>query len=339
MFRNLIILGLLINAGQAMVLAQAACDGKQIFTEKACAGDNVMADEKSLFEMVAMYRSSNGLPAAKLSTALSKLANRHLIDIKVNIRSFTHSWSNCPYDIKDEKTWPCVIDAPARMNSGYLGQGYETLYVTSEKIAKVSNALDSWKKSTLHNSIITNQGMFKDLAWEEIGVAVDGSYVALWFGTPKKAGSMGSEGSGLGITYEQVVAGLSKIVAIKQESTTIEATKWQGTSPDKKIKMEIFGTKKDVSEAKLSVTAKLEADKSLSPKSFDVLATLLKNAFPSWPDREAWLLSSLKAIGANSSVERTKIIGKNLVEIRHGAGGSIVLQIVPQAANRAIEIN
>lgn len=339
MIRNLIILGMLISAGPTIIYAQAACDGKQIFTEKVCAGDNVTADEKSLFELVAMYRSSNGLPAAKLSTALSKLANRHLIDIKVNIRSFTHSWSNCPYDIKDEKSWPCVIDAPNRMNSGYLGQGYETLYVTSEKIAKVSNALESWKKSSLHNSIITNQGMFKDLAWEEIGVAVDGSYVALWFGTPKKARSMGSEGSGLGITYEQVVAGLSKIVAIKQESTTIEATKWQGSSPDKKIKMEIFGTKKDVSEAKLSVTAKLEADKSLSSNSFNVLATLLKNAFPSWPDREAWLQSSLKAIGANNSAERTKVIGKNLVEVRHGAGGSIVLQLLPQAANRAIEIN
>lgn len=339
MIRNLIILGILISAGPAIIHAQAVCDGKQIFIEKVCAGDTVTADEKSLFELVAMYRSSNGLPAAKLSTALSKLANRHLIDIKVNIRSFTHSWSNCPYDIKDEKTWPCVIDAPNRMNSGYLGQGYETLYVTSEKIAKVSNALESWKKSSLHNSIITNQGMFKDLAWEEIGVAVDGSYVALWFGTPKKAGSMGSEGSGLGITYEKVVAGLSRIVAIKQESTTIEATKWKGSSPDKKIKMEIFGTKKDVSEAKLSVTAKLETDKSLSSKSFNVLATLLKNAFPSWPDREAWLQSSLKAIVANNSAERTKVIGKNLVEVRHGAGGSIVLQIVPQTANRAIEIN
>ena len=339
MIRNLIILGILISAGPAIIHAQAVCDGKQIFIEKVCAGDTVTADEKSLFELVAMYRSSNGLPASKLSTALSKLANRHLIDIKVNIRSFTHSWSNCPYDIKDEKTWPCVIDAPNRMNSGYLGQGYETLYVTSEKIAKVSNALESWKKSSLHNSIITNQGMFKDLAWEEIGVAVDGSYVALWFGTPKKAGLMGSEGSGLGVTYEKIVAGLSRIVAIKQESTTIEATKWQGSSPDKKIKMEIFGTKKDVSEAKLSVTAKLEADKSLSSRSFNVLVTLLKNAFPSWPDREAWLQSSLKAIGANNSAERTKIIGKNLVEVRHGAGGSIVLQIVPQAANRAIEIN
>lgn len=322
-----------------MIHAQAECDGKQIFSEKACAGDNVTADEKSLFDLVTSYRSSNGLPVSKLSTSLSKLANRHLIDIKVNLRYFTHSWSNCPYDIKDEKTWSCIIDAPVRLNSGYEGQGYETIYVTSEKTAKVSNALESWKRSSLHNSIITNQGMFKDLPWDEIGVAVDGSYVALWFGTPKKAGSMGSEGAGLGITYEQIVAGLSRIVVIKQESTTIEATKWQGSSADKKITMEIFGTKKDVTEAKLSVTARLEADRSLSPRSFNVLVTLLKNAFPGWPDREAWLLSSLKAIGANTSAERTKIIGKNVVEIRHGAGGSIVMQLIPQSAKRAIEID
>lgn len=339
MIRILIILGVLISADPAVIHAQAACDGKQIFTEKACAGDTVTADEKSLFDLVSIYRSSIGLPTAKLSTALSKLANRHLIDIKVNIRSFTHSWSNCLYDIKDEKTWPCVIDAPTRMNSGYAGQGYETIYVTSEKIAKVNNALESWKKSSLHNSIITNQGMFKDISWDEIGVAVDGSYVALWFGTPKKVDSMGSEGSGLGITYEKVIAGLSGVVRIKQESTTIEATKWQGSSPDKKIKLEIFGTKKDVTEAKLSVTAKLEDDRRLSQKSFNVLATLLKNAFPSWPDREAWLQGSLKAISANNSAERTKIVGKNVVELRYGAGGSVVMLIIPQTAKRAIEIN
>ena len=147
MYRNLIIIVLFILAGFVFVDAQSTCDGKQLFTAAACAGDAVSPDEKALFDLVTNYRASKSLPAAKLSLSLSKLANRHLIDIKVNLKTFTHSWSNCPYDIKDEKTWPCIIDAPKRMNSGYSGQGYETIYVTTELKANGNLVIDAWKKS------------------------------------------------------------------------------------------------------------------------------------------------------------------------------------------------
>ena len=332
MIRHLIVVLLFLAAPLVATGAQTVCDGTKVFTEKVCPGDNLSPDEKALYDLVIKYRATKGLAAPKLSTPLSLLANRHLIDIKSNLKSFTHSWSNCPYDIKDDKTWHCISDAPKRLKTGYNGTGYETLYVTAETKANINLALDKWKGSTLHNSIITNQGMFKDRPWDEIGVSVDGNYAALWFGTPAKAAS-------IGVSYDQVIAGLTQIVALKQETAAGTATKWQGSSADKKIRMEIAGTKSDISEAKMAVTAKLEADGQLSSQNYLVLSTLLKNVFPAWTDRDIWLQTSLKMIGANNSAERTKVIGKNLVEAKYGSGGAIVLQIVPQTAKRAIEIN
>ncbi|MBK6751487.1 MAG: hypothetical protein IPG67_16210 [Acidobacteria bacterium] len=339
MLKRLIIIGLFLISASTISVAQSVCDGNQIFSQKDCLGDAVSTVEKALFDLVADYRSSKKLPSSKLSLSLSKLANRHLIDITTNLKAFTHSWSNCLYDIKDEKTWHCIIDSPRRLNSGYLGQGYETLYVTSELKANVKTALDAWKKSTLHNSIITNQGMFKDLPWEEIGVAVNGNYACLWFGTPKKALPFSEQSTGLGITYDQIISGLTSIVPLKQESSTVESTKWKGMSADKTVSMDVYGTKRDISEAKMSITAKLQAGGELSKQNFNVLMTLLKNAFPTWPDRESWFQGSLKEIGMNNSVVKTKVLGKNHVEMKYGAGGAIVLQIMPRSAVRAIEID
>lgn len=339
MLKSLFIVGLVLISADKYANAQTSCDGKQIFTQNICAGDSVSSEEKALFDLVSEYRSTKGLPATKLSVSLSKLANRHLIDITVNLKAFTHSWSNCPYDIKDENTWPCILDSPKRLNIGYSGQGYETLYVTTELKANIQTALETWKKSALHNSIITNQGNFKDLVWDEIGVAVNKNYACLWLGTPKKTAALSAGSSGLGITYDQVISGLTGIVDLKQASSTVESTKWLGRSADKTIEFEVNGTKKDISEAKMSITAKLLSDGNLSQQNFNVFSTLLKNAFPTWSERDAWMGSTLKAIGANSSVVKTKVLGKNHVEIRAGVSGTVVLQIMPKSAVRAVEID
>ena len=40
------------------------------------------------------------------------------------------------------------------------------------------------RRATLHNSIILNLGLFSKVQWDEVGVAIDGEYAALWFGRP-----------------------------------------------------------------------------------------------------------------------------------------------------------
>ena len=99
--------------------SQSECTKAQIFSSRSCAGDSVSPTEKQLYDLLIKYRTAYGRPAIPLSNALSLVANRHLLDLTQNVRVFTHSWSNCPYDISDQYTWPCIADAPKRL-ANYL---------------------------------------------------------------------------------------------------------------------------------------------------------------------------------------------------------------------------
>ncbi|MFM9904305.1 MAG: CAP domain-containing protein [Pyrinomonadaceae bacterium] len=329
----------LVGAVTYSCFAQESCSGKDVLTAKSCPGDSVSLDEQALFQLVTKYRIANGRPAIKLSSALSMVANRHLIDIKQNIRSFTHSWSNCIYDIKDEKSWHCVGDAPARLNSGYKGKGYETLYRTAKGNASPVPALEAWKKSALHNSIILNIEIFKDISWDELGVAVDGEYAALWFGSTNGGRAVSPmKGNGLGVSYDQAVAGLTKILSIDQRSSTVDSTKWQGYSTDKKIKLEIFGSRNDISEASVGISMKLEADGKMSSRNQTVLSTLLRNLFPEWTDLDLWIKGAVAAIAKNRTASKTKIVRKNTIELRSDGPNSLRLAVVPESKQKYVEI-
>ena len=318
--------------------AQSNCNAKQIFVEKACNGDTVGPDEKALFDLISQYRAKNGLPTATLSVQLSIVANRHLLDLRQNLKTLTHSWSNCPYDIRYQKTWPCSSDSPSRLGTSYKGEGYETLYRTSTGTASPALAIEAWKKSTLHNSIILNLDSFKDLSWDEIGVAIDGQFAALWFGSPKATGTKLEGGNGLGVTYGEAVKGLSKLLAIEKSSSTVEGGKWQGLSSDKKIKVEIYGIPSEIAEANVRVSVKLEADGKLSTKNYTVLSTLLKNLLPDWAEREVWLQKTLITLGTEKAAIRTQIVRKIAVEMKNGTGNSIDLAVRPVSKAGAKEI-
>lgn len=315
-----------------VIFAQVRCAGNQIFSVKSCAGDENSADEQALFQIVNKYRSANGRPEIRLSQQLSIVANRHLLDLNQNLNALTHSWSNCAYDIKDEKTWPCVSGAPARLGTGYKGQGYETLYRTATGIAKPNLAIDEWRKNTLHNSIILNLGMFKDRAWDEVGVAIDEGYAALWFGYPGAGPkAVGDNSLGLGVSYDQAVAGLSKILSINETSSAAKDNKWQGYSADKKIKLEIYGTREEISEAKLGIALNMEPSGKLSQQNHLVIETLLKNLFPEWPDRAVWLEKSVAAVSLDQSASRTKLVRKIAIELRSDGPNSLTLLVRPQS--------
>lgn len=336
LFISAITLCLALNV--TTVPAQGPCNSKSLFTELRCAGDAVSADEKALFDLVSRYRAANGLPPAKLSEQLSVLANRRMLDLKLNLKVLTHSWSNCPYDIRDEKTWPCVMDAPRRLNTTYSGTGYETLFRTTANSVQPSAALETWRKSTLHNSIILNLPPFKEYPWDEIGVAIDGQFASLWFGTKAGGGSMGNESQGLGIGFDKAVSGLSKLLPIGSISSSVAGGKWQGTTADRSLKMEIFGVPKEISEMNVRLSIKLGLDGKLSPANRKIMLTLLSNIFPQWSEREAWLDRTLSTIAADRAASRTQIIEKNLVEVSGAAGNSINVSIRPTGKIAAIEV-
>ena len=319
--------------------AQQICTGAQIFTASACDGDGNSAAEKDLLDIVNKYRVANGRPVLSLSASLSKLGNRRMLDLRQNLKRITHSWSNCPYEMADEKTWPCLIDSPKRLNSGYDGQGYETLYYTSTGSASPGAAVDAWKKSSLHSSIILNQGMFQNMSWDEVGIAIDGQYAALWFGYRGDDLKVAKENViGIGVSYDQAVSGLSKLLSIEQTSSTVSNDTWAGFSADKKVKLEINGTRKEISEADVGITVKLDPNGKLDPEKKVVLARLLKNCFPEWPDIDLWLDNSTNMISQNPTAWRTKIVRKVSIEMRSDSSGSLRLSIKPQAKPRSIEV-
>lgn len=324
--------------GNLTARSQNACNNKSLFTEPRCAGDTVTADERALFDLVSRYRAANGLPQARLSEQLSILANRRMLDLKLNQKVLTHSWSNCPYDIRDEKTWPCVMDAPKRLNTSYVGSGYETLYRTTANAVQPASALETWRKSTLHNSIILNLPPFKDYPWDEIGVAIDGQFAALWFGTKSGARSMGNEGDGLGVGFEKAVSNLGKLVPLGSVSSSIAGGKWQGSTADRSLKIEIFGVPKEIAEVNVRLAIKLDTNGKLSPANRKIMLTLLGNIFPLWSEREVWLDRTLSAIAADRRASRTQIIEKNTIEATGTAGNTLNLSIRPAGKIVPVEV-
>ena len=313
------------------VAAQAPCSGKDALTAKSCAGDTNSPDEQALYDLVVKYRAANGLPAVRLSPLLSMVGNRHIIDLVQNVKSFTHGWSNCPYDINDEKTWPCVSDSPKRLNSGYSGQAFETLFRTATGKATPAQAMEAWKKSKLHNSIILNLDAFRDMPWDEVGVAIDSGYAVLWFGSPgRKSGFSANpvQGSGIGVSYDQTIAGLSKLVSIQQTSVA-GVKRWMGFSADKKVKLELQGSPSAMSQATVNISVKPGSGNKLSADSQTIIVTLLGNLFPEWPNIDTWLTTSVTAISDDSSIWRTRTVRGIKVDLRPDGVDSLKLLVKP----------
>jgi uncharacterized protein YkwD len=309
---------------------QSPCTGSQALTEAKCVSDDNSPAEHVLFDLVNRYRTSAEKPALKLSAPLSLIANRRLLDLKYNMKTLTHSWSNCRYDIKNEKTWHCVLDAPARFKTGYNGRGFEALYRTTTSAAAPIDALEAWKKSSLHNSIILNLDGFKDMPWDAVGIAIDGQYAALWFGTPSGGIPRIPDGQlGLGVSYQEAVAGLSRMLSIKLSSSTVDNNRWSGATPDGSLILEISGATKEINEANIAATLKLSQGSKLNPTSQQITAIMLRNIFPEWKDVDLWLDQSVAAVTAGPLALRVKLIRKISVEMRAVGRNSITILIRP----------
>lgn len=311
--------------------AQERCTGTAIFLSSSCVGDTVTSKEMELFNAVNAYREANGQTPVRLSESLSRLGNRRALDLIQNMKMLTHSWSNCRYDFNDESTWPCLSGSPSRLNIGYSGKGNETIYRTSKNEVDPAAALDAWKKSDLHSSIILNKGMFAAMPWEEVGVAIDGPYATLWFGY--RPGSTVSvpmaTRAGLGVSLSKVLAqtGIAVSPVSKLENSTI----WQGESSDKTIKLEITGVQDEV----VGVTAL----SSNSQNADRIFSSLLRNLFPDQPDIESWLRSSLGMLGSNPKGWSRKVVGDRAAELRGEGVNVIRLSIKPHAKPKAFEMD
>lgn len=147
-------------------------------------------EEKKLYELIMEFRKEKGLPNIKLSNSLTFVAQTHVKDLQTN-RLFNstcnmHSWSNngtwtpCCYT-EDSPKASCMWDKPRELTS-YKGNGYEISYGIHGASVTAAGALEGWKKSSGHNAVIINQGIWSDSNWNAIGVGISKGYAVVWFG-------------------------------------------------------------------------------------------------------------------------------------------------------------
>lgn len=156
----------------------------------------ITQEENKLYNLINSYRKQMGLNPVPLSASLSEVAKSHARDLSINNpdlgRCNMHSWSakgqwqSCCYTA-DHSEAECMWEKPSELTE-YEGAGYEivTKYYrpsTGEELEQTAeNALNNWKKSASHNTVILNKSNWSRLNWNAIGVGIYGGYATVWFG-------------------------------------------------------------------------------------------------------------------------------------------------------------
>ena len=148
-------------------------------------------EEQRLYALIMEYRKSKGLDVIPISSKLTLVAQTHARDLAENYKfDFNnecnpHSWSKkgkwspCCYT-NDHKQAKCMWDKPKEI-SGYAGSGYEIAYYSS-KGATAEEGLAGWKVSPGHNPVIVNDGIWKKVKWNAVGIGLYREYGVVWFG-------------------------------------------------------------------------------------------------------------------------------------------------------------
>ena len=150
----------------------------------------IRPEEQQLYELIMKYRQSKRLQRIPLSAGLTRVAQFHAKDLSENheygnTACNLHSWSSmgnwkaCCYT-NDHANPSCMWSKPMEI-AGYSNPGYEIAYYHSGG-AKADGALTVWKASPGHNTVIVNQGNWKNLKWKAIGIGIYREYAVVWFG-------------------------------------------------------------------------------------------------------------------------------------------------------------
>jgi uncharacterized protein YkwD len=146
-----------------------------------------------LAALINQYRVSQGLAKIPVSRKLSKVAQLHVEDLRLNRPDRSpgcnsHSWSAkamakpCCYT-EDHAQGSCMWSKPREL-ANYNGPGYEIAFGPYGNI-NAENSMAAWKKSPGHESVIVNHGIWRNQKWNAMGVGINGEYAVVWFGVLK----------------------------------------------------------------------------------------------------------------------------------------------------------
>ena len=185
------------SAGQQFIqppqAAQQPPSQPQAQPAEAATGQ-MTAAERQLFDLINAYRAQNGLPAVPESSKLTLVAQTHARDT-VNFppaQDSLHSWSNNGnwtggfFDLNDQNSWPIMWNKPKEL-AGYSGHGYEiSAGDSTHPSITPAQALDLWKTSSGHNTVILNQGTWANFPWQAMGVGIYRGIAHVWFGKERQ---------------------------------------------------------------------------------------------------------------------------------------------------------
>lgn len=166
--------------------------------ERSPKADKLMAQgltekEAMLYLLISEYRASLGLPVLPLSKSLTEVARAHVKDSNANhpenqvnadgVKGNFHSWSaNGNWSpviyTSDHKQAKGMWSKPSELTA-YKGYGFE-ISVGGTGALSPQDALNSWKGSPDHNSVILTNDTWRSL--KVMGVGIDGDYAHVWFG-------------------------------------------------------------------------------------------------------------------------------------------------------------
>lgn len=150
--------------------------------------------EQELARLINEYRAKHGLSPVKISVSLTYVAQVHCHDLfgntnrsaPCNLHSWTDKgkWTSCCYT-PDHKKSECMWSKPRELTN-YQGDGYEIAYFTTgmpeSPEVNAREILEAWKASPGHNGLIMNEGIWKTIDWNAMGVGVYNGYATVWFG-------------------------------------------------------------------------------------------------------------------------------------------------------------
>ncbi|HBK87483.1 MAG TPA: CAP domain-containing protein [Cytophagales bacterium] len=175
------------NLMKSLILVFTLLNSVMAVAQDACLND----EEYLLYNLITEYRKTKKLPKIPYSAKLTQVAQAHTRDLETNYTYHKdtvcnlHSWSShgnwspCCYS-PDHKQANCMWAKPREI-ANYAGDGYEIAYIEYPR-ASAQSALAGWKKSTGHNQVITNQGIWTKEQWKAIGIGISDHYAVVWFG-------------------------------------------------------------------------------------------------------------------------------------------------------------
>ena len=150
--------------------------------------------EAKLYYLINAYRESLGLPKLSFSKSLTIVARAHVSDSNAyepenqvdsrGMQGNLHSWSAnggwTPVVYTSDHRYANNMWSKPRELTAYTGNGYEISSASGGNISPEA-ALNLWKGSSGHNAVMTGQSGWSML--KTMGVAIDGRYAHVWFGS------------------------------------------------------------------------------------------------------------------------------------------------------------